>query len=377
MHPVATNTYKIIDINLPQSYIDDAEARLLVKAQDFQDEYNPPKATFKAVTTPEFVTTSLLPGDTITIVDVDFGTSEKRITELTRNIYLGGYTLTLADVVELSKRDSLTKQVDAITKSFNALDWFDLNVQRREVLTVGEVLNKFSNPLDNKFMADPLVRDESFDPRMLAYDSGTLQYSLKSAIVETNVDSVANKIKINAGTFVSHSYNALSRDEIKTLKSASLPYDPTREWVIPETTITLADDDGVNLYLKVAKVSGSTSSVVVASKDHIEVKAVDDYLHFPLGYIQPVVDGSRIASMLWGNAKPAAGGNTQAGRLTSLASRSVSLTFTKAFSAVPIGRKNIHAYRSSEVDTGKFVDLDVIIYGLTIETIACFALKIS
>jgi hypothetical protein len=144
-------------------------------------------------------------------------------------------------------------------------------------------------------------RRETLDPYALSFDSGTPQFSLKQALVSTNVDSVANQIKINAGSFLSHQYYAQDRDAIASLTLALLPYDPTRQWAIPETSITLPDADGVNLYLKVAKLEGSTASEIITSKDHIEVKAEDDYLTYKLGYIHPVFNGKREASMLWGN----------------------------------------------------------------------------
>jgi hypothetical protein len=151
------------------------------------------------------------------------------------------------------------------------------------------------------------IKRKAIDPYSLDYDSGTPQFSIKGALVETNVDANANKIRVNAGSFLSHHFNALDKDDISTLKSAAIAYNPTREWIIPQTDITLADNDGTDLYLKAAKIEGSTDAEVITSKEHIEVTAVDDYLHYKLGRIQPVDNGERTASMLWGNVKGGAG----------------------------------------------------------------------
>lgn len=56
------------------------------------------------------------------------------------------------------------------------------------------------------------------------------------------------------------------------------------------------------------------------------------------------------------------------GILSGLSSRNVSVIFSVPFTNIPVGRKNIHAYRLFEADANKFVDLNVIIYNLNVTT---------
>ena len=45
------------------------------------------------------------------------------------------------------------------------------------------------------------------------------------------------------------------------------------------------------------------SAEVITSKQHIDPKRDAGYIIYKLGYIHPVVEGSRDVSMLWGNVK--------------------------------------------------------------------------
>lgn len=104
---------------------------------------------------------------------------------------------------------------------------------------------------DDKLKADEIVRDESLDPRMLAHDSGTPQFSIQDAKVETNVDDDPSKLTIRAGKIMSHNFYALDRTGIQELKDNNQEYDPTRSWDIPETSVQFPDTDGYFIYLKV------------------------------------------------------------------------------------------------------------------------------
>lgn len=109
----------------------------------------------------------------------------------------------------------------------------------------------FEVPLPKTSTPVIVARKQTIDPYKLDYDSGTPQFSIKDAVVETNVADVANDIKINAGQIISHHYAALDRTSIGFIKQAEEEYNPTRSWDIAETDITLPDNDGYFLYVKV------------------------------------------------------------------------------------------------------------------------------
>lgn len=104
---------------------------------------------------------------------------------------------------------------------------------------------------DDRLRANEIVRTESFDPRMLAYDAGTPQFSIRGGEVETNRNGDPNSLYIAPGEFINHHAHALDRDEIEELRQLNEPYIPEREWDIIATTLTMPDNDGHFLYIKV------------------------------------------------------------------------------------------------------------------------------
>lgn len=80
-----------------------------------------------------------------------------------------------------------------------------------------------------------------------------------------------------------------------------MSYNPTRSWAIPDTEITLPNDNGHFLYLKVPTAEGATDAQILVDEDHIDPLRDTGYIIYKQGYIQPKRNGRRTASMLWGN----------------------------------------------------------------------------
>jgi hypothetical protein len=265
IYPAAGDEYVLIDINLPQSYIDTAEAELLVAATAWQNEYWQPKVTFRIDLKPGYDPGPIYTGDTVTISDPDpnFGTSTKRIIDLTKNIYLGSYSLTVADVITLNNRQKLNNKVDKIAKTVENISLDDVNNQRRSELTPGEVSNKLIDPVDEKFKADDVVRNESIDARMLSYEAGVPQFEIQDALVEENFGGDEDAVRIGAGTITILNWReaTLARKDIAKLTGS---YDPTRTWIINQTDITLPTKDAYHLYANLDMTAESTTCTIEA-----------------------------------------------------------------------------------------------------------------
>lgn len=80
-------------------------------------------------------------------------------------------------------------------------------------------------------------------------------------------------------------------------------YDPTREWDVALTEITLPNDNAHFIYLKVPMEEGVTTSEFIADEAHVDMNRDENYLIYEWGCVQSVADG-RGVSMLWGNVKP-------------------------------------------------------------------------
>jgi hypothetical protein len=109
----------------------------------------------------------------------------------------------------------------------------------------------FEVPLKNTATPVVVARKKTIDSFKLDFDSGTPQFSVKDALVETSITTNSNVIRINTGEIISHNFSALDRSSIRMKKEASEEYDPTRTWNIAQTDIELPDDDGYFLYVKV------------------------------------------------------------------------------------------------------------------------------
>lgn len=282
--PTAGDEYVLLDINLPQSYIDTAEAELQAAANEHIADFVNPKPTYTIETDPSFTFGALLPGDTITLIDADFGLPTgllTRITEITTNLYRGGSTMSLSSYVAKSKRQIQTETIAKIEKSIVNAKLDEVNVLRGTEQTVLDLANEVFNPLDKKQNVDKTIRSESLDPRMLAYDAGIPQFYIKDALIETNVDNDEDKVRIGDGSIsITNWRNATKiRDEILA------GYDPTRTWTITETNFVLATKATHFMYAKIDLTSESTDCEIVVHEEHQEVKSVNGYLMYKLGYI--------------------------------------------------------------------------------------------
>jgi hypothetical protein len=219
LFPSAENEYKILDINLPDSYIVDAEARLLARAQEFIDIYYQDYGTFDCDIHPSY-TGTIDTGDVIYINDADFTseTDPQRVIQIVRDLYNGGSTITISQIKKLSNRNLLEKRLNEIEKVVSSVALASANDQRNSQQTTGEVVNKIIDPEDGKIKVDERVRRRSIDPVMLSPDASTVQFSIKDAVV-MNVSGEPNVITVGSGSFYVHNYYAVDRKAIKQIKS--------------------------------------------------------------------------------------------------------------------------------------------------------------
>lgn len=104
LKPRVGDTYVFINIKMPQTYIDNAEAELLIKANEYIDKYSQPNVIYKIATHHPNLrqnNTDLNIGDVITIQDDDFGVEfqtrilslvQKRNNEFEYSIDVGNQT---------------------------------------------------------------------------------------------------------------------------------------------------------------------------------------------------------------------------------------------------------------------------------------------
>ncbi len=285
--------YTLVDIDQPSTYIAAAEAELAAAAQAYLDKHSVPRFPYRVVVDPAFMDANpggFEVGDRVTVVDTDYSINGLyRISNLIYDAFKQTYEFVLSDNAVLTHRQRMELRMQAFERAQEATRKDTAEAMRKEVETSNELRNRLLDPIDDKLNTDRNVRDESIDPRMLSYDAGTPQFSLRNALVETNVDGDEDKVKVNAGHLVMHNWaeNTKDRYGIYKLKQLGLPYDPTRTWIIPEMNFTLPTKAGYWIYAKIDLTPLSTTCVLEVYEEHKEVKLLVDnnYLMYKLGYI--------------------------------------------------------------------------------------------
>lgn len=166
LKPRVGDKYVFIDIRMPQTYIDNAEADLAIKAQEYIDKYSQPNVTYTVKPHyPELRRKNqvLKLGDIVTVKDLDFGIEfESRILSLTRKI-ASPFEYTL----EIGNKLTINYVVQVLNDSRNI---------RNEIYYTNQYFNDLYDRLYNN-ITDIAV---PFFVNMGAFDPDTYYYNNKN-----------------------------------------------------------------------------------------------------------------------------------------------------------------------------------------------------
>lgn len=118
--------YVLVDIQLPQAYIDDAEARLLAAANATLAKVSSPQYGYRVTIDPKFIDTydiDIRLGDKVRLVDADLGVDRKiRIVQLTRNVVNeNSYQVELGDEVKAGPLQQLSNSIQTTQSGLSSL----------------------------------------------------------------------------------------------------------------------------------------------------------------------------------------------------------------------------------------------------------------
>ena len=226
LKPAATDTYVIVDITMPASYIKNAEDELLALAQDYLAKYDNPRVTYQLIPDWRYMKSqnvNLTIGDTITIADTDLGVNvQVRITELTQQIlFPSKYTLSLTDQVEYSASGQTQIIYDAYKKADEdskkiAADTAisDIAKSRRNWRDSEELRNLVFDP-DGYYFSES-IKPLSIETIMLAAGSKSGNFELNGVVISPNYANDVNKLSISAGTLTHMAIDSSGDDNIGT-----------------------------------------------------------------------------------------------------------------------------------------------------------------
>lgn len=268
--------YIIEDINLPQQYITDAEARLLEQATKELEKVEQPQvsyaleldAQFLAKTFGQEVSAEVLHvGDFIRIVDEGVGVDkEVRITRIERNLLKEhSYSITLADTVQKSNAVRVINEIKDINDVINLNGLADPAVARRRWQTAQELLSMVFDP-DGDYFSEK-IKPLSIETAMLAVGAKSQQFVLKNVTFEPNYNSSYIYLRISAGTL---EHYAISEEGVVA-------------WNIAGGTLTLDTSSAYYIYARCSKANDTGSWLI--TKTQYKVEDVAGYYMFLIGTV--------------------------------------------------------------------------------------------
>jgi hypothetical protein len=286
LKPAIGDKYVLIDIFLPQSYIDTAETALQAKAQTYLNNNCEPRVTYILEPDWRYFKEHLIElkaGDFITIEDADLGIDVMtRIVELTKSVSNEyKYTLKLTDHLEVQLIQRLYSGQEGLKEDIEIGEGGDIIRSRRNWRT-SEELRSMIFDTDGYFDMGN-IKPASIETGMLSVGSRSIQFILEEIEIEGNYQSDVSKFHASAGKLIHLSI----AEEIQT-------------WILFENTQdSLVDETPYYIYAKCTREPGYTGQIVV---DETQRRFDDDetYYYFMIGVLHSVVDSVRGISLTYG-----------------------------------------------------------------------------
>lgn len=285
------DTYVLLNINLPQSYIDDAEERLLQKGEKYYKQNSQPYVEYALSIDPLFlkkregkgaITNFFQAGDLIKIKDNDIGVDKSiRINSLTRDLINPyKYELTISDTVETNIITNILENViknDSIIKVNNLNDPARIRRNWRDTEELkGLIFDTEGNYYTEK------IAPGSIDTMMLSVGAKSMQFDLINTLFEANYQGNCNVIKVSGGNLVHY---AVAKD--------------VKFWNLGTVTTNLNNNNAYYIYARCEKMG--SNGLIIFSQDQLKADNDSNYYHFVVGVLNSVQDNVRAISLTYGS----------------------------------------------------------------------------
>lgn len=269
--------YVILDIIMPDSYIQAAEAELLARAQEYLSQNDQPRVEYaleldrfflkSMFSGPGFEVNFLDAGDYLHIKDSKIGVDkEVRVKTFTRDVLDPWiYQVTLSDVIEPTRIELLLADTLETKKAARQSKLFDPARTRRNWRDVEEVAG----------MVDTLRAEVA----LIGSPEGQFQVN---SFFEVNKGGNPNSFGATAGVLAHDAFEG----------------DAGSIWNIGAFDVALSNSGAYYLYAQCSRVN--TGAVFTVSLTKIGVEDVPGYYHFPVGIISSVKDNARTLTTVYG-----------------------------------------------------------------------------
>ncbi|WP_142783342.1 phage tail protein [Changchengzhania lutea] len=288
LKPNIGDEYVLHDIIMPQIYINNAEAELLVKATEYINLNSKPNVIYSILPHPPYLRENLIQlnvGDLVTVKDDDFEIEyQTRILNITQS-------LSNPYIYSIKVGDKLT--VNYITKVLGGLGELDDNITierydrtvhynriRRNLRNIDELRDSVFDP--DGYFDTGNIRPLSIETNMLTVGSKSQQFLIRELLIEANYQSDPNKTNIGNGVLVHFQIE-----------------DTIKEWSLTGAVKTHADLNQYYYIYARCNRSGTTGDFLSTSIQY-KVDTGSTYYYFLIGVIHSAQNGVRGISLTYG-----------------------------------------------------------------------------
>lgn len=277
--------YKITDIIMPDSYIEDAEEDLWFYVYDKFLQAKQARAQYALTFSRSYFIENMpkdsdsclfTPGDYVPIKDERFNLEKNiRIQKVERNLLLRhDYTLTISDTATISIINQAVINVQKHDTILEANRLKDLTRAKYGWRTTEELRNMIYDP-DGYFDTDN-IKPNSIDTNMLTVGSKSQQFVLADVIMQANLGGDPNLFKATSGTLC---HLSISDTDI-------------RYWKIAALEDTLSEAGGYYLFAKCSKKGDTGSWYLTQEQLKFEPTSDPNNYYFQVGVLSSVYDSS-------------------------------------------------------------------------------------
>jgi hypothetical protein len=284
--------YKLIDVALPETYEQAAEAKLANEGDTYYDQNCQPKVQYGLSVTKAYLqslvgdgsTVNIFqPGDYIPVKDADIDVDKSvRIQSLTRNLLDEyDYTLTISDTISTNITNRVISKLVDIDKVVQMNNLVNPARARANWRSSREVLNMVFDP-DGDYYTDK-IKPNSIDTLALSVGAKSMQFGLTNTIMHPNFNGNKNLIDVQGGVLTHYTIDEESE----------------RSWNLADGETTLdSDSQAYYIYAKCQRVG--TAGSIIFSTAQIKTEQDANYYHFWIGIVNSVDNGARALSLSYG-----------------------------------------------------------------------------
>ena len=288
IQPQVGDSYTLVNIAMPQTYINTAETALQAATQAFLTENSVPMVVYGCDFDQKYAKSQSLEldaGDKVTVVDTDLGVNAVIRVAAVEFPLVNPFKIkaTIADFVPYTLQERIIKNSVSTRKETIFVDRRNAELARRNTMRQNQIKDLLFDT--DGYFDTGNIKPLSIETSYLAVGTKSRDYWLSNVTIKANYEGDENAIYVSAGSLIH-----------LQIEITGLGY----EWVIA----TPLDQDSLTpatVYYLYAKCNTSAlTGEWVLSSSQIAVEDVAGYYHFLVGMLFAVADGYRDFDFMHG-----------------------------------------------------------------------------